>query len=111
MASYAKTLEKAKEHLRGGEVIAFSVFGAYEKNGITKNGVLIATADKILFFGLKIFGFDLETIPFKRITSIEQTRQMMGDVITINTAGGPVTMKWINAGDVTGFVDFVSDQI
>ena len=100
MANYKKSLLLIKEHLKENETIKESIFGAYEGksmgNDVTRNGILVATENRILFYAKKLFGFDLETFPFKNISSIEMSKGMMGHTITIYVSGNNVKMKWIN---------------
>ena len=111
MANYKKSLLLIKEHLKENETIKESVFGAYENNNTTKNGIFVATETRIVFYGKKLFGFDLETFPFKNISSIEMSKGMMGHTITIFTSGNNAKMKWINNGDISKFIEYVNSNI
>jgi hypothetical protein len=115
MANYKKSLFLVKEHLENGESIKASVFGAYEGklmgNDITRNGIFVATEKRLVFFAKKLFGYDLETFPFKNISTIEKSKGMMGHSITIHSSGNNAKMKWINKGDVAQFTEFVNSNI
>lgn len=115
MANYKKSLLLVKEHLDEGESIHSSVFGAYETklmgNDTVKNGVFVATEKRLIFFAKKLFGFDLETFPYKNISSIEQSKGMMGHTITIFASGNKAKMKWIKTGEVAQFTQFVNSKL
>lgn len=115
MANYEKSLTLVKEHLNSGETIQSSVFGANEGklmgNDITRNGIFVATETRIVFFAKKLFGYDLESFPFKNISSIEKSKGMMGHTLTIHTSGNDAKMKWINKGDVNHFTHFVNSKL
>lgn len=115
MAGYRKTLAELPQHLKKGENIKQSVFGTYEGNflgeKISRNGVLVATDNRIIFFGKKIFGYDMESFPFSKISSIEKSKGMLGHSITIYASGNKVKMTWINKGNVVAFTQFVNSNI
>lgn len=115
MANYKKSLVLVKEHLENGESIKASVFGAYEGklmgNDITRNGIFIATETRLIFFAKKLFGYDLETFPFKNISSIEKSKGMMGHSITVFASGNKAKMKWINKGNISQFTEYVNSNI
>lgn len=57
MGKYEKNLELIKPHLKSGENIKSSVFGAYETkvmgNDSVRNGIFVATESRIVFFAKK----------------------------------------------------------
>lgn len=115
MAGYEKLLGLVTEHLAADEEIIASVFGAYEAkvmgNDSVRNGVLIATPSRVVFYAKKLGGHDLETFPLSNISSIESGKNMMGNTITFFASGNRVSLKWVNKGDIRGFVDFVQKNI
>lgn len=58
-----------------------------------------------------LFGFELETFPFKNISSIEKSKGLMGSSITIHASGNDAKMKWIQKGEVDKFTELVSLNI
>jgi hypothetical protein len=115
LAKIDKYIEKAKEHFDAGEELAFAVFGAYETKTMgkdtVKNGVMLATNLRILFYGKRTFGYDLEVFPYENVSSIEMGKSMMGHHIAFFSSGNKVKMKWINQGDIPGFINHVKATI
>lgn len=115
MAKIDKLVEEAKNHLEPGEESLFSVMGAYESKIMGKdtvrNGVFVASQNRIIFYGKKTFGYDLEVFPYSNISSIEMGKGLMGHKISFFSSGNKVTMKWINLGDLNGFVKHVKENI
>lgn len=117
MGNYKSNLKAIKEHLKDGETVKQSVFGMFETkilgNDSVRNGVLVATESRIVFYAKKMFGFDLESFPFKNIGSIEQSKGFLGQAIVINSSGNNAKLKWIKQfnGDVPAFVEYVNSNI
>lgn len=115
MAGYKKNLRLVKEHLNEGETIQASVYGEYEKevmgNEVPKSGILVATEKRVVFFGKRMFGHDMESFLFSNISSIENSKGFMGHSVTIHASGNKVNMKWINSGDVNQFAKYVNDKL
>lgn len=115
MGKYENHLELVKSHLKDGENIIFSVYGAYETkvlgNDSARNGIFIATESRIVFFAKKFLGFDLESFSFENISSIEQSKGLLGYTITFYASGNKTSMKWINKGDIPNFMNFVQSKI
>lgn len=55
-------------------------------------------------------GYDLESFPFENISSIEQSKGLMGHKITLYASGNKASMKWISKGDVTSFMNYVQSN-
>ncbi|MCI2230440.1 PH domain-containing protein [Polaribacter sp. MSW13] len=115
MANYKKSLILVKEHLDNGETIHSSIYGTYEiklmgKDSI-RNGIFIATENRIVFYAKKLFGYDLESFPFKNISSIEKSKGLMGHSISFFASGNNAKMKWINSGDINSFAEYVNSKI
>lgn len=115
MGKYEKNLEAVKNHLKNGESIKFSVFGTYETklmgNDFIRSGIFGATETRIIFFGKKMIGFDLESFPFENISSIKQSKKIMGHLITFYASRNKVSMKWIKKGEVQNFINYVESKI
>lgn len=115
MAKIDKLLKDVQTHLEPGEKIIASVLGAYESKIMGKdtvrNGVFVATDNRIVFYGKKMMGYDLEVFPYSNISSIEMSKGMMGHTISFFASGNKVKMKWINIGNITGFVNHVKQHI
>ena len=105
----AKHLTSLTEHLQPNENIISSIFGVYETkrmgNKTIRNGVFALTETRLLFFAKKMFGYDLESFKFDKISSIERSKSAMGHSMTVYTSGNDVHVKWINDGDFVDFMD------
>ena len=104
-----KHLVSLSEHLQPGETIISSIFGVYETrrmgNKTIRNGIFVLTETRLIFFAKKMFGYDLESFKFEKISSIERSKSAMGHSITVYTSGNEVHVKWINDGDFVSFMD------
>lgn len=115
MAKVDRLLKEAKAHFESGEKALVTVLGAYEiklmGTDTVRNGILVATDLRLLFFAKKLGGFDLEVFPYQNISSIEMGKNLMGHRISLFASGNKVEMKWINQGEVKDFVDTVKRRI
>lgn len=115
MANFQANLDALKSHLDQGEEILVSCYGAYDTKSLgsktVKNGVLVATAKRVIQFGKRLSGFNLETFPVDKITAIEVSKGFMGKRIVIKMSGNESEMKWINQGDPDGLVALVRDKM
>jgi hypothetical protein len=115
MAGYQSNLEALSSHLDEGENVLVSCYGAYDTKSLgsktVKNGVLVATAKRVIQFGKRLSGFNLETFPLQRITAIEVSKGFMGKRIVIKMSGNESEMKWITQGDPDGLVALVREKM
>lgn len=96
MAKLDRLTDGVTPHLEPGETIQASVQGTYEKNDWTRTGAFFATDRRIVFYGKKVTGFDLESFPYKNVSSVEQGKGMMGATVSFFASGNKVSMKWIS---------------
>lgn len=112
---FEKLKKEAMSHLEQGEEIITAVMGAYESEILgqdtVRNGVFLATNKRVVFYGKKMFGYDLEVFPYSNISSIETSKELMGHKITFFASGNKVKMKWINVGEINEFVNYVKENI
>lgn len=115
MAKIEKLKEQAFTHLDSNEKVVATVMGAYESKIMGKdtvrNGVFIATDKRIVFYGKKMLGYDLEFFPLSNISSIEVSKGLMGHTISFFASGNKVNMKWINVGEVQKFINYVKESV
>lgn len=115
MAGYEANLRHIKTHLRDTEDVLASVYGQYETsimgNNSIRSGIFVATKQRLVFFAKKMVGYDLESFPYNKISSLEMSEGIMGYKISFYASGNKVKMKWIDAGDVPKFVSFVNSKI
>ncbi|HEV2890688.1 MAG TPA: PH domain-containing protein [Frankiaceae bacterium] len=99
MTKQDRLLAKAADHYEPGETAVASVTGTYVTrlmgSETVRQGVLVATDRRVVFYGKKLGGYDLESFPYPNITSFEQGRNMLGHHVTFFAAGNAVHMKWI----------------
>lgn len=115
MSKLEKLTKLAQEHLEQGETVIASVLGAYESKIMGKdtlrNGVFLATDRRILLYGKKIFGYDLEVFPYANISSFEIGKGMLGRSVSFFASGNKVKLKWINQGEVDKFIEYVKQNV
>ena len=92
------------------------MLGAYETKILgqdsARNGILMATDERLVFYAKKLGGYDLEMFPYANISSIEMSKGMvMGHKISFFASGNKVSMKWIHEGDIKGLVATVKDRM
>lgn len=101
--------------LNENEEILSSIFGAYEtvslRKETIKSGVLVATNERVIFYGKRITGYDLENFQYDKISSFELSKKIMGNVVTFYASGNKVKLKWINDKEVDNFIQIVNEKI
>lgn len=112
MGKAEKLVSQAVNHLEPGELVVAAVMGAYETKILgsdsIRNGVLIATDRRVVFYATKLGGFDLESYPFGHISSFEHGKSLMGHHVTFFASGNKVSVKWLQpANEFAGFLDAV----
>ena len=115
MASLEKLQELVKEHLDPEERLVAVVYGAYDckllGSDSARNGVFVATDQRLVFYAKKMFGYDLEVFPYERISSFEMSKGLMGHEMKFLASGNRIAMKWINKGDLPAFVSYVRQRL
>lgn len=115
MANIQKLQRRAEQHFDSGERAMFTLLGVYETKVMgtdsVRNGILIATNQRVIFYAKRVTGFDLEAFPYPKISSVEMGKNLMGYHVKIVVSGNSAEMKWIKVGDVGGFVSSVKERI
>lgn len=116
MANKAKNIKLAtRDILREDETVVFSLSGVYETKSLgadtIRNGVLIATENRIVFYAKRFTGYDSESFKYSNISSIETGKKVLGATVTFFASGNQVNMKWIAEPDYQKFVEYVDDRI
>jgi hypothetical protein len=122
MAKLDKFIKKFEAHLSSGEEILtvddvpLLVLGTYETKILgqdsVRSGSLIATNQRLAFFAKKMTGYEIETFPYKTISSIEQSKDLMGGKVKIIASGNTSGVKWIADVYLLGkLVETVREQI
>lgn len=116
MAKLDKLVAQAQDHLEPGETVRAAVQGQYEVkimgSDTVRAGVLIATDRRLVFYAKKLTGYDLESFPYRSISSFEQSKNMMGHAVTFFASGNRVHMKWIPINtDLAAFTSAVKQSM
>jgi hypothetical protein len=94
-----RLIKRASEHLEDGEVLLAWVMGVYESElfgtDVPRNGLLLATDRRLLFYGLKLHGYDFESFPYENVSSFEQGRNFYGGYAHFFASGNRVEVKWV----------------
>lgn len=122
MGKAEKFVDSFQAHLSSGEDILKSgdtpllVMGTYEVKLLgqdsVRSGSLIATNQRLAFFAKKLTGYEIETFPYKAISSIEQSKGMMGGQVKIVASGNTAVVKWISDVNLLSkLIETVREQI
>ena len=76
-----KLVARVQEELEPGERVVAAVRGTYETAVAPRAGVLVATDRRLVFFGKKLMGYNLESFPYRQISSFEVRKNVTGHVI------------------------------
>jgi len=104
----AAQLEGLEAQLDRGEVVDSVVFGFYEGrmlgSDVTRKGLLAATNLRLVFYGHKLMGYDLESFNYDKISSFEETVSMGSRTYSFFASNTHVKLKIVTAtygGDFT----------
>ncbi len=115
MASEQKNLSEIKKHLDGDEVIQSHILGAYVCKILgtetVRNGILVITSKRMVFFGKKLTGYDLEIFPFEKISSFSTGKELLGHKISFYATGNSVTIKWILSKNINEFISILKGKL
>lgn len=110
-----KQMAHARQHLEQDETPVAIVFGMYTAQVLGydsfRNGIFIATERRLIFFSKRMFGFDLESFTYSKISSIELNKDFTGHTISFFASGNKIKMECINRGDIQKFVEYVCSSI
>lgn len=116
MAKKTKNLSLVKETvLNENEEIQYSIFGTYETKTLgqetVKNGVLVATNKRIIFYAKRFSGYDLENFDYNKISTFELSKKFTGNTLSFYSSGNKVNMKWINDAELDDFIAYVNNKM
>jgi hypothetical protein len=113
VAKLEKLLDQMQEHLDEGEEILATVLGTYTSGDWLRKGILAATDHRLVFFGKKLGGYELEVFPYSQISSIEASKGMTtGSQIKFFASGNAVSLRAIlKKYDAPAFVQTVKTQM
>lgn len=112
--SIAKQLDGVKEHLEHGEEILKYLFGIYDSKMLgektKRNGILIATNKRVVFYGKKTFGYNLETIDYSRISSVDYSKGYVYGKIKIYTSGNDIEFETTMEIEAKEFMQIIKEK-
>jgi hypothetical protein len=93
-------MEQAQTHLAEGESVLGLLHGTCDMGrDSVRKGLFIATETRLVFYGSKPGGFELESFPYEEISSVEQSKSTMGHSFSFFTSGHKVYLKWVSTDD------------
>jgi hypothetical protein len=104
MARRDKLMEQAQGHFGEGESVLGLVHGTCETSIMgsdsIRQGLFIATETRLVFYAKKPGGdYEFESFPYEKISSFEQSKDVMGHSFSFFTSGNRVTLKRVSTGD------------
>lgn len=113
----SRLLGKAKSHLDSDETVLGFAEGICKskwmgsKTERKRKGLFLATETRLVFYGKRIFGYHLESFPYRKISSFETGKGLMGTFITLFAKGNKVSMRWIAKGDAQALASLVRERM
>ena len=115
MSKLERLVKKAQAHLEPDEDLLVGVIGAYATKILgansTRNGIMVATDRRVVFYAKKLGGYELESFPYENISSFEQGKNLMGHNIKMFASGNEISMKWIQGGDIDRLMGEVKQRL
>lgn len=110
-----KLLSAAREHFQPGEEPEVTISGAYETKRFgqdsVRKGILVATNRRLFFYATKLAGYESESFPYNKISSLEMGKGLLGYHISFFASGNNVKVKWINSPDLPKLVETVRQHM
>jgi flavodoxin len=112
MATYKKNLKKIRKELGEDEKEITHIKGTYNPDSATehKNAIMMATDKRVIFYGKRAAGYDFESYNYNQITSITDSKKLMGHIVTIFATGNTISLEWVKKESVREFVQYVKDH-
>ena len=111
MAKPKKLLQLLEPQLQEGEKMKYFVSGLYESsvfgNSGVRNGILVATTEKVILFGKGITGSDFESIFYDKISSIEKGKKFLAGSF-IKIIGSSQEIKITHVKDEKNVIDMIN---
>lgn len=103
-------IEQAQPHLQAGEQVLASLLGIYDTPVLGRDGfrvgVLLATDRRIVLYGKKPGGYNLESFPYSSILSVEESKSLIGRKLSFFASGNKVALDRIK--DLAAFEEFTA---
>jgi hypothetical protein len=108
MASKRRILERVQAHLSSDEDIRAVATGRFEVRAlgrkISRNGVLVGTDQRLVFFAKKLRGVDWEEFSYDALTAVEQRKDLPAHPVSFSFSDRTVT---VGQSDDSGVDDLV----
>jgi Bacterial PH domain/Short C-terminal domain len=108
-------MNAVQQQYQEGESMQAAIGGTYEGkfagNDMVRDCVMVATETRVIFYALRLGGYDHESFPYSRISSIEASKSMMGHKVTLYASSNTVNIKWVNDPGLPAFLEFVNSRI
>jgi len=113
MGRMEKLFEEASGHFEPAEAL---ILGSYEGTILgadtARQGIMLATNHRIVFYAKKFGGYDLQALPYSSISLLEQSKGLMGHTLTFHASGARMTVKQAQTDNlVNTFVALVRPRI
>lgn len=102
MASARKLAAGLNDQLEDGEVVVAFVAGTYEalllgRADTARSGVLAVTDRRVVMYGKKVGGFEMESVSISSIAGVAASKNAMGTAIAVTAVSGArLSLKWIH---------------
>jgi len=107
----ANIVDKAEAVLDPDEEVLSVVVGQYATELRRPKGVLIATDRRVVFYGSKVVGEHVATVPYDQVSSVGVSSGLLG--ATVRVIAGGATVVELNRGgkaDAAEFARVVREQ-
>lgn len=109
-----KNIEGAREHLENNEEIIDYLFGMYDSKILgedtKRNGVLVATNKRVIFYGKKMLGYELETIDYQKISSVDYSKGLVYGKLKIYTSGNDIEFETTMEHNARKFMQLIKEE-
>lgn len=111
MASYQKLFSLISRYLQPGEAIIESAYATAVD--IPHSAIMVATENRVIVLVKKFLSHDVDSFPFDKINSIEESAGVFGYSIQVNTSGNSVKLNIIAGldGNSDKLLEYVNSKI
>lgn len=112
--SFAKHLDGVREHLEHDEEIIKYLYGMYDSTMLgektKRNGVMVGTDKRVIFYGKKTFGYNLETIDYSKISSVDYSKGYVFGKMKIYTSGNDIEFETAMEIEAKEFMQIIKEK-
>ena len=114
-SGWNKKAERAKKHLQPGEEVLYWTAGVCEStlmgHATKRNGIILATRIRVVIVIEKMFGFELEEYPYHTLSSIENSKGLLGYSLTLIASANRTKITMMAQGEPAALIDHIRAQI